>query len=390
MNISIFLFVLIILIFLSFINSQITFESITKNVLFYLSCNRNLKDEGIYNIPIFSSSIDYQNDYKEYESNSCFFSSELNSFISSNISIFNNISDFFLSFYMKANFTNTTTEIPLITVISLSTFNDFDFITLFNKSIYFHYKIDKYAVLNIDDFSTEKWYYISIKLIGRKVSVYLNGESKLNIQLDNESELSFNSFDHIFIGGNPLKGVYYDGCMDEIRIMNLTDFIISDEQIYAYYYKGFCDEGYYYNVSLKSCEPCCDSHCINCDVGSYCLVCRDNFYLNDNMNTCICQKENCEKCDDEGICIECNKGFSLDKKLNCVLNDCNEFPFCTSCSLEECITCMNNYELNKNGECILPSKTITSLIVCYIICVIIVWIIVFVLAKPKFFKTINK
>ena len=185
MNISIFLFALIILIFLSFINSQITFESITKNVLFYLSCNRNLKDEGIYNIPIFSSSIDYQNDYKEYEYNSCFFSSELNSFISSNINIFNNISDFFLSFYMKANFTNTTTEIPLITVISLSTVIDFDIITLFNKSIYFHYKIDKYAVLNIDDFSTEKWYYISIKLIGRKVSVYLNGESKLNIQLDN-------------------------------------------------------------------------------------------------------------------------------------------------------------------------------------------------------------
>ena len=390
MNISIFLFILLILIFLSFINSQISFESITKNVVFYLSCNRNLKDEGIYNIPIFSSNIEYHNDFKDEEYNSCYFNSSMNSFISSSTNIFQNISNFFLSFYFKVHVINTTTEIPLITVISLSTTINYDIITVFNKSLYFHYNLGEYAILNIDDFSAEKWYYICIKLIGGKVSVYLNGEPKLNIQLDNTIDLNTTSFNYIFIGGNPVKEVYYSGEMDEIRIMNLTDFTISDEQIYAYYYKGFCDEGYYYNVSLKSCEACCDSHCINCDVGSYCLVCRDNFYLNDNMNMCICQKENCERCDDEGVCIECNKGFSLNEKLNCVLNDCNEFAFCTSCSLDECITCMNNYKLNKNGECSLPSKTITSLIICYIICVIIVWIFVFVLAKPKFFKTINK
>jgi len=390
MNISIILFILIIFIFLSFINSQITYETLTKNVILYINCNRGLKDEGLYQIPIFSSNIEYKTDFKNVELNSCFFNSSLYSFIGSDLSIFSHISNFFLSFYIKLYEINPTSELPIISLISLSNFIGYDIVTIVNTSIYFYYYIDKYTILNISDFSLDNWYYICIKINGKNISFYINGESRINITLNNTFNLDTKSLNYFFIGGNPLKDTYFYGIIDDIRIMNLTELSISDDQIYAFYYKGFCNEGYYYNISLKSCQPCCDRHCINCDVGSYCLVCHEKFFLNDNMDICICQKENCNQCDDEGVCIECIPGFSLNDELNCVLNNCDEFPFCSICSLDKCITCMNKYKLYSNGECKLPSKAITSLIICYIILVIIVWIFIFVFAKPKFFKTINK
>ena len=390
MNISIFLFIFIILLLLSLIKSQITYETLTKNMILYISCNWNVKDDGIFSIPVYSSNIDYENDFKNIELNSCFFTSAYKSFISANVTFFKNISDFYISFYIKPSEINTIEEFPLLTLISLTLNVDYDVVTLFNKSILYYYNLDEYSILPIDDFSLDNWYYISIKVVENNVNFYINGELKINVTLDNNINFDTISFNYLFIGGNPLKDLYYNGNIDEIRIVNLSDFKISDEQIYIYYHKNFCDEGYYYNVSLNSCQPCYDRHCINCFDSLYCYVCHDNFYLNDNMTTCICQKENCNQCDDEGVCIECIPGFSLNEKLNCILNNCDEFSFCSTCSLDKCITCMNNYKLNKNGDCKLPSKTITSLIICYIIVVIIVWIGVFVFAKPKFFKTINK
>lgn len=391
MNISIILFVLIIFIFLTFINSQISYDTISKNKILYINCNRGIKDEGILNIPIFSSNIDYKKDFKNIDLNSCFFNSSLNSYISSNLNIFSELQNFYLSFYIKLYEINTTTELPIITLLSLENQFGYDVISFYNASIYFYYSLDNYTVLNISDFSIEKWYYIGIKLTNKNVNFYINGESRINITIDYSYNVESKAFDYMFIGGNPIKESYFYGNIDEISIMNLTELSISSDKIYALYYKSvFCDEGYYYNISLKSCVPCCDKHCINCDDGSYCLVCHEKFFLNDKMDICICQKENCNQCDDNGVCIECASGFSLNEESNCVLNNCNEFPFCSSCSLDKCITCINKYKLNKNGDCKLPYKTITSLIICYIILVIFVWIVVFVFAKPKFFKIINK
>ena len=392
MNISLILFILIIFIFLTFIKSQISYETLSKNLILYINCNRGIKDEGIFNIPIYSSGVEYQKDFKNIELNSCFFNSTKESLILSDLNIFSELKNFFLSFYFKAYEINNTTELPIISLLSLENELDYDVISFFNTSIYFYFSLENYTVLNISDFSIDKWYYIGIKLIDKTVNFYINGESRINITLDYSYNIKSKTFDFMFIGANLIKDSYFYGNIDEISIMNLSEFSISDEQINAFYHKNvYCDEGgYYYNLSLKSCEPCCDRHCINCVEGSYCLVCHDKFYLNDKMDTCICQKENCIQCDDNGVCVECVSGFSLNEDSICVLNNCDEFPFCSSCSLDRCITCINKYKLNKNGDCKLPYKTITSLIICYIILVIFVWIVVFVFAKPKFFKIINK
>ncbi len=234
MNCSIFLFILTILLLLSFTKSQITYETITKNMILYVSCNRNVKDDGIFNIPIYSSNVDYQTDFKNKELNSCFFEPAYKSFISANITIFKNISDFYLSFYIKPFEINTIEEFPLITLVSLTNNIDYNIVTLFNKSILYYYNLDKYSILPIDNFSTNNWYYISIKVVENKVNFYINGELKINITLDYSINFDTLSFNFLFIGGNPLRDLYYNGNIDEIRIVNLTDFKISDEQIYIY------------------------------------------------------------------------------------------------------------------------------------------------------------
>ena len=84
----------------------------------------------------------------------------------------------------------------------------------------------------IYDFSLDNWYYISIKVVENNVNFYINGELKINVTLDNNINFDTISFNYLFIGGNPLKDLYYNGNIDEIRIVNLSDFKISDEQIY--------------------------------------------------------------------------------------------------------------------------------------------------------------
>ncbi len=100
---------------LSFIKSQITYETLTKNMILYISCNRNVKDDGIFSIPVYSSNIDYENDFKNIELNSCYFNSNFKSFISANVTFFKNISDFCLSFYIKPSEMNQIEEFPLLT-----------------------------------------------------------------------------------------------------------------------------------------------------------------------------------------------------------------------------------------------------------------------------------
>ena len=388
MNFSLYLIIFIIL--LSSTKTQITYETLIKNVVLFIDCGRGIIDTSVNQIPVFSSNIDYKEDIQGNELNACFLNSTMNSYIVADITTFTNISNFFLSFFLKPYEIDETNEIPLISLISLTNSIFFDIVTLFNDTIHFYFALDGVASLKINDFSTEKWYYICIKVSDRNITFYLNGESKINLTLHEIVNLDTKAFKYFFIGGNPLLEKFYYCFIDDIRIMNLTEIQMTDDQIYAFYKKLFCNEGYYYNISLESCKPCVDKYCINCDDGSYCLVCNNNFYLNDNMNMCLCQKENCKQCDDLGICVECIDGFSLNENLNCVLNNCDNFPFCSTCSKDKCIVCINKYKLNKNGKCILPSKAITFLIISYIIFVVIVWIGVFAFAKSKFFNIINK
>ena len=118
--------------------------------------------------------------------------------------------------------------------MSLTLNVDYDVVTLFNKSILYYYNLDEYSILPIDDFSLDNWYYISIKVVENNVNFYINGELKINVTLDNNINFDTISFNYLFIGGNPLKDLYYNGNIDEIRIVNLSDFKITDEQIYIY------------------------------------------------------------------------------------------------------------------------------------------------------------
>ena len=190
-------------------------------------------------------------------------------------------------------------------------------------------------------------------------------------------------------------------CQDNYHLGLDNKCINVDHCINSYSYKCIeCEEGYYYNKNIEKCKIA-EGDFIKCKIGfgeQYCLVCKNDFYLNKTDNKCYDNKikdkfykcsftdemaNYCEECindyylgekdkkcskiegcvlsENENKCLECSESYCLDVKIGqCFDNDIiydldKKFYFRCLKTNEEgnaCEICADyNYTLNNDGLC---------------------------------------
>eukprot|EP00347_Sterkiella_histriomuscorum_P010988 403374175 len=87
-----------------------------------------------------------------------------------------------------------------------------------------------------------------------------------------------------------------------------------------------CNNGYYFDNNLKSCQSCEQkvqvSNCDQCN-DQRCLQCVQGYFLGKDFNgnqaciRCLDSTKFCDSCRDDGICIVCKSGFVLNSMNQC-------------------------------------------------------------------------
>lgn len=146
-----------------------------------------------------------------------------------------------------------------------------------------------------------------------------------------------------------------------------------------------CPEGYYENYDNKTCVPC-EANCASCqDRPDYCTSCDHHLVMHDHKCYSACPEHtfetedyNCASChlscstcngSSESQCITCRSGrFALDGKClnSCPAGyygdkkrqECVPCPIgCATCSSNGiCLTCKDNWVLNKKNKCIVKGS----------------------------------
>ena len=86
--------------------------------------------------------------------------------------------------------------------------------------------------------------------------------------------------------------------------------------------------------------------------GSKCQECINGYSLNEN-GLCVNDKGCKERDDEDDSCITCNNNFCLNKDFECVLTDsknclrCNDFL-----DFNKCTKCQDGYELDEDNQCV--------------------------------------
>ncbi|GAB1225477.1 hypothetical protein ENUP19_0253G0025 [Entamoeba nuttalli] len=113
------------------------------------------------------------------------------------------------------------------------------------------------------------------------------------------------------------------------------------------------------SIKYKQPEKCIDTHCIICSSSKECLLCENNYFLNNKFEC-----ELIDNCQNNGInqCIQCTSSYYLleSQCKKCQIQHCLE---CNKNVEEECIQCDNDYILY-NNQCVYKKdfhcKTISS------------------------------
>ena len=133
--------------------------------------------------------------------------------------------------------------------------------------------------------------------------------------------------------------------------------------IYSYDYTCTeCEGNYFYDEESKTCivGENIFENCKSGNLSSYCEICKEDYYINQNDNLCYSNKEKgnlykCAKTDFTGeYCIECKKDYYLGEKDN----KCSLVEGCIESENEKkCLECNLYYCLDsKTGKCVINDE----------------------------------
>ena len=119
----------------------------------------------------------------------------------------------------------------------------------------------------------------------------------------------------------------------------------------------FNTEVYNLYQNKRNIYECDVQNCQYCNEKNECIKAQKGYFAS-NGDIIKCE-ENCKSCGGLSSCYECKSGYYLKNGI-CIEDSCSLFENCYSCNENECLKCMNDYKLNKNGQCVISAEDVNN------------------------------